>query len=249
MKKYKLIKTFPGSPELGTIEEVEHCFKNLMMGSNGKCLYNISESPEFWELIVEKDYEILTVNPTENHKVYNDKSKIVFWSVCNKDFEYWKIHSVKRLSDSEIFTIGDNTTFGCIDEFYIKHDKLLFTTVLDPCGKNISTANKIKTPLFKTEDGVDIFEGDSYYAINTTFFNNYGSQKAFDKKSPDLTPFWQSNKSVCKYFSTKEKAEDYIINNKPCLSFNDIENIIYENSTLVRRSKLKNLVKTKLKND
>lgn len=48
MKKYKLIKEYPGSPGLGYITSSENLIR----------LYR--EYPEFWEEIVEKDYEILS---------------------------------------------------------------------------------------------------------------------------------------------------------------------------------------------
>ena len=47
MKKYKLIKTYPGSPKLGTIlthEELQYCNWN-----------------EYYQEVVEKDYEILSL--------------------------------------------------------------------------------------------------------------------------------------------------------------------------------------------
>jgi len=51
MKKFKLIKTYPGSPELGA--EVDFTgFKQLTQQA--------IEYPEFWEQVVEKDYEILS---------------------------------------------------------------------------------------------------------------------------------------------------------------------------------------------
>ena len=44
----------------------------------------------------------------------------------------WKIHSVKRLSDNQIFTIGDNTTRGIIKAFnYIAHMDILEVEVGD----------------------------------------------------------------------------------------------------------------------
>ena len=68
-KKYKLIKEYPGSPELGIIAEERYVMK---------------DQPEYWEEVVEKDYEILI-------------SRVVPQEIL----------SVKRLSDGEVFTIGD----------------------------------------------------------------------------------------------------------------------------------------------
>lgn len=50
MKKYKLIKEFPGSSKLGTIEEPVGKIHQM---SNGNYGYNIDKSPEHWEEVVE----------------------------------------------------------------------------------------------------------------------------------------------------------------------------------------------------
>ena len=48
-----------------------------------------------------------------------------------------------------------------------------------------------------------------------------------------------------KYFSTKEKAEEYILMNKPCLSINDLQ-FLKREAIIYWDNKLKDLVKTKL---
>jgi len=232
-KKYKLIKTFPGSLKLGTIEEP---IGDIHMMCNCHYGYNISSTPEYWEEVIEKDYEILSVNPTDIHDGYKDKSKIVLWGVCNKDLKYWNIHSVKRLSDGEIFTIGNNvkiikSTNPCCEQGIITD----FSCWLN----DINNLEKIKQPLFTTEDNVDIFEGNTYYkVVNETFqlFIMENASKGESLKS--------------KVFSTKKKAEEYILMNKPCLSINDLKSLPLESETLYKRNcrieKLKELVKTKL---
>lgn len=52
-----------------------------------------------WQEVVEKDYEILSWR--------NKNSKTISHLLSGKNHE---IHSVKRLSDGEVFTIGDMTT-------------------------------------------------------------------------------------------------------------------------------------------
>lgn len=101
-------------------------------------------------------------------------------------------------------------------------------------------ANKPK-PLFRTEDGVDIYLDDPYVWVNedwelikTVAQQHHTSAKAH---------------TGCKYaadFSTKKAAEDYILLNKPCLSIKDILNIsdTHGNYNL---SDLEAIVKLKLK--
>jgi hypothetical protein len=219
MKKYKLIKEYPGSVKLRS-ESINEFYKDY---------------PEFWEEVVEKDYEILEIRV---NKQYKDKTKVKKWTPensyglsletmlnlgnCVKSGDFY-IYSIKRLSDSEIFTVGDEIEFnihytpkkaiGTISEFIIYGNKIGFVdsdrkynSLLDIIG------NKIKKPLFTTEDGVDIFEEDKAYMV---------------------CPYWrvdeyEISKNTAtdrKWFSTKEAAEEYILMNKPCLSINDIKSI------------------------
>lgn len=242
MKKYKLIKTYPGSPCFGAeiIEAADIRGRYFIKRSDIWFINNPEKYPEFWEEVIEKNYEILSYTHNGSKHIWKKDSQLKD-TFCLEDGEIssftelkdilkyskiYLIHSVKRLSDGEIFTIGDKVKAfdrtEVINKFYQgthnsqKH--ILFWNL----GYNIDKLVKIKQSLFKTEDGVDIFEGDDYYAINITFFNNYGLLKAFDKNSPDIRPFWQSNRLACKYFSTKEKVEEYILINKKSLSPNDI---------------------------
>ena len=82
--KYKLIRTYPGSLKLNTIIEIH---------PEQETGY-YSENIQFWQEVIEKDYEILA-------------------TVGDNDSLKQTIYSVKRLSDGEIFTIGD--TVKCED--------------------------------------------------------------------------------------------------------------------------------------
>ena len=84
--KYKLIKKYPGSDSVGTIVTGYGKDGWYSKGPGGKT-YDwtlIVYNPEYWEEVVEKDYEILKTCPIEGI-----------------------IYSVKRLSDGEVFTVGD----------------------------------------------------------------------------------------------------------------------------------------------
>jgi hypothetical protein len=220
MKKYKLIKKYPGSPKLNTMVK-KHENANYI----SECGYysinpiNIENQSEFWEEIIEKDYEILSYI-VKNGKIYksfelthiNDKLLTQSEAI---NFGYL-IHSIKRLSDGEIFTIDDNTKYGCIDKFYIKNNHLLATTVLESNGRYLKDLEKLKQKLFTTEDGVDIFKNiDKYYT--PIYIVDKALNIRYCKKDFSVKP----SENV-KYFSTKEKAEEYILLNKPCLSLNDL---------------------------
>ena len=215
--KYKLIKEYPGSPRLGnTIDNLENDW--------------IENYPEFWQEVVEKDYEILSLIASERHPQHKKGSKFLH----NKDYgfknmyptEFWDIYSVKRISDNKIFTIGDSYEDLIIEKMFMSVDNNIITTYKP----------KAKQPLFTTEDGVDIFEGDLVVCFDKDSFcirNKTYLFKEYDK-----------NDRTYLFFSTKEKAEEYILMNKPVLSLKEIK----ETTTIKGLSlkKLEKLVQQKL---
>ena len=219
--KYKLIKEYPGSPKLGTIlthEELQWC-----------------NWDEYYQEVVEKDYEILSL--IEGKLIYPcDKYSKDY---INQLFNTLgvSIHSVKRLSDGEIFTIGDkvfteyvNYTINKID---IVNDKCMVSALYDtnnPNGSrlhyNLNNLKKFKQKLFTTEDGVDIFEGESYYELITPDFHNKPCIWNIlpTKTRGNINYDQEGNRRNGRiWFSTKEKAEEYILMNKPVLSLNDLK--------------------------
>lgn len=247
MKKYKLIKEYPGSPKIGAIaksDKIDYVYYYLEKDSHTGIGSSIIENnPEFWKEIVEKDYEILSFKIPGNAHWFVNLQHNGMYGGWSKDHALnqlskgiWSIHSVKRLSDSEVFTVGDNTKYGCIDEFYIKNNHLLATTVLESSGKYLKDLQKTKQSLFKTEDGKEIYEGDNTFGIDEKYqflkFNGW---------------VWKKNESpnkLHKHFSTKEKAEEYIIMNKPCLSINDVLSV--GQRVIVDEGKLEQIVKSKI---
>lgn len=217
--KYKLIKEYPGSPKLGnTIDNLENDW--------------IENYPEFWEKIVEKDYEILSLKSIHSttvidykngggsyikgkfEAVYKSKDK---WVKSFLTSGVWVIHSVKRLSDGEIFTIGDkvvgyNNSIAKIKTIYLIGEISLNIGTDKHEGFSLKNLKKVKQPLFTTEDGVDIFENNTGIYILDKFTIRHIKHKDFNVISKHV-----------KYFSTKEKAEEYILLNKPCLSLNDLK--------------------------
>ena len=92
---------------------------------------------------------------------------------------------------------------------------------------------KIKQPLFTTEDDVNIFKGDKYCAVFYDF--KYLEQEAIKNYELD---------NATLRFSTKEKAEEYILLNKPCLSLNDLINTKFYNPQFMKI--ITDLVKSKI---
>ena len=196
---------------------------------------------------IEKDYEILSFSKNLSTEVVK-VSKIdlalsveeFFKNVC------WNIHSVKRLSDGEIFTVGDfvkETVTGQCNSWEIKEFSLKDTRCFS-CGVNINYIEKLRKVLFTTEDGVDIFEGDEFWYVTTKGFN------LWTKTCDSMSGGWAVNaKKVGDIpFSTKEAAEEYILMNKPSqITLTDIKQwwlgSIYSDEIL---ESLIKLVKSKL---
>ena len=265
MKKYKLIKKYPGCGyKLNQIIETD------VIWVNNTKIY-LKDYPENWEKVVEKDYEILsfknklgTIYPCGNQHESNIKNQL-------RESE---IYSVKRLSDGEVFTVDDNNVTSIkadiinypnlkftIKGFNIINNKLVITLNAPNEVKFrnsilLKNLKHIKKPLFTTEDGVDILpkeDGefqywslklDSWKISNAPHILN--SNKIIPTKTEDLLRGCNELR-----FSTREAAEEYILMNKPCLSLNDVFNIypkLKRNSKTIwtkHALKLKELAKSK----
>lgn len=233
MKRYKLKKWYPSLHHFvkeGDILQFENTEDRKILGHKyGYEWYlpikEVEEYTEFWEEIVEKDYEILSIRGNLTGQVYSTddlpdlegqylscKGKSVIWSV-------------KRLSDGEVFTVGDKVkhTIKCgtfiIEEFMLCKDN--YIRVLH---KNGSSALKyfetVEECLFTTEDGVDIYDGDMCWCVSKDYYTmaHYTMGEAASVYLPHVNA----------YFHSKEKAEEWIRNNKPKYSLRDIEEAMNE---------------------
>ena len=209
MKKYKLIKEYPGSPKVG----------DIVKG------YGRDSWSEYWEEVVEKDYQILKSCPIEG-----------------------TIYSVERLSDGEVFTLGDKIkvyqhgstkTIDSIDLYgntsSIK-EGIWFTYDSGSC--HMAHVIKQKQPIYLTHDGKDIFPEDIVWYVNKeNFYHDY------IKAYPEV----KFNSDIRAYFLTEEEAKKYIIENKPALSIKEFWEITtMSGSNRVKSIVLKELAKKRL---
>lgn len=215
-RKFKLIKTYPGSPELGSV--VKECYLGnpcgyytlgkMVMGKMVLSREYIENNSEFWEEIKELPVgtKIVDTNPDTKGLTY-EKLKDGFWKIGNVDY----------ISISES-SIGKGKRFRLVEE----------------------------VPLFKSEDGVDMYVGDRYFRI----ISNWEIQ---EENVIQLGEYIYKNDTILR-FSTKEKALGYIIKNKPCLSYNDVKDIAFgffinlnNNRTFFNKEAVIKIVKSKLK--
>jgi hypothetical protein len=251
-------------------------YQDGVLKSSGFCVeIGVEPSSEFWEEVVEKNYEILSFKA--NKDILSIPKHTILTKECSGDFvnynacdvtiratennllknNDWDIYSVKRLSDSEIFTIGDTVQLisanwkdtNCkISKIIVVNNNVVFTIKQNLAeytyyhGIHDWRKAKPKPILFTTEDGVDIFKGDEIHFVDCYF--KYQGKYIASENTLKLFP----NRRI---FSTKEAAENYIICNKPCLSFNDVWNISNNKSSdnhyvIIDKRQLKELVKSKL---
>jgi hypothetical protein len=135
-----------------------------------------------------------------------------------------EIYQVKRLSDDLLVTLNDlighrlGDTTLVVDRFEInskgicaidKEDKLKYFI--------LKNWKKIIPILFTTQDGKDIYEGMEYWAVSDDYKVLYTSCATKTYSSKSIDP---------RSFSTKEKAEEWRLENKPCLSMQEIRGFI-----------------------
>lgn len=126
------------------------------------------------------------------------------------------IHSVRRLSDGEVFSVGDRLKdfSGCITSFEVNSVWAggLGLRIDEGSADNILDAEKLPSPIFITTDGAEMHDKMDYILVTETF--------DLVPMIATLTDNWKPN---FKTFSTREAAEKYILENKPLLSLNDVK--------------------------
>jgi hypothetical protein len=134
----------------------------------------------------------------------------------------WGIHSVKHLSDGEVFTVGDRVEHksgdkGKLQRFSIDGNNMILFCDADTLYCSIKNFKKL-VPCLTTEDGIEIYEGDPLYAVFPDF---------------SIFPYkpwycYYSTKPGTKLFSIAEKAGEYIEWNLPRYSRKDMQSIYDE---------------------
>lgn len=198
----------------------------------------------------EKEYEIISFcnntfvihkNPNGTFGGFDAEEQVLLSSSIHK------INSVKRLSDGEIFTVGDKvfTQIDLIINFKLGSNGIFAEVGVSP---HLPPAMMIKLKelrkyveyVFKTEDGKEIFNDDFYYVVERDY--SIGDGTGGDD--------YHRTSHVLTTFSTREAAEEYILMNKPLLSLKDINNIgkLTDFRIELNRKELKALVKYRVWN-
>lgn len=220
MDKQELLKQYPD-----LVRDIALSFRNFKLNCTDEVLWDnfltLKMLPEF-----KKDWTILSFKCNdrlfilEEGGLYRSKeNSVTAFNIDALD----TIHSVRRESDGEIFTVGDKyknaSGVFTISKFELCNNNIILVYAEEYGACRLNVISKVKQPLFITEDGVDIYEDDKYFWVNNEDF--VARTTRANKRHPEqdkLRPGFYHN------FSTEEKAEEYILMNKPCLSINDILN-------------------------
>lgn len=143
----------------------------------------------------------------------------------------YAIHSVRRLSDGEVFELGKNVQHvdghysAVITEFYLPSDERgemwFYCDGQKDTVKNLNNFTNLPTPkpLFTTEDGVDLF------SISDTV---YGVCPKGTWETRELGLLLEPNKTNWKWFAIPYNRDRYVLLNKPTLSVSDVMDL-YQN--------------------
>lgn len=160
------------------------------------------------------DWEILKggFNPDITHK----------WeeSCHNVGCDIW---SVRRISDDTIWAVGDDCFHGPIVRFNLRDNQITADFEYGDVGCSVLLSELSKplqrTPLFKTEDGVDVFSNTCLWIVFSTFETKYGIVCADGRQQVGQFLYKPENN---KYFMSEDKAKEYVLLNRPFLSVSNV---------------------------
>jgi len=226
MSKYKLVKEFPLSPGIGFIAD----FTKVR---DSDCIYDVGaisnlfecdckDWSEFWEEIIEKEWEIVDE--------YHYNMMVVSCSLNT-------ILSIKRLSDNIVFSVGDKiehhykdnpeiVKIYTIEKIYTLEDGSLRFYVGNGLNLGLERLKKYSPKVvFTTEDGVEVNSDRKIFGVSLS--DNVG-YKAYDLTEHEYKYNSSINLIGFKWFIDKGKAIIYIDLNKPQYSKKDIIESCFE---------------------
>jgi hypothetical protein len=197
------------------------------------------------------DWEIIAYIHPDDHEYIIGLSHYGWNNAVLKNYP---INSVKRLSDGEVFSIGDKVWSkqpehpDVITEIKLGTNMEGMEGIHNPyfCVKDhtfgcyIDSINHYKEPDFFSEDGIPIYEGDKVALLST---DNW--IVTFPVNAP-LRPF-KGDHGQFKYFSSESAANEYVLNNKPLLSLKEILSVGNTGENNPYYKKLVDIAKSKLK--
>lgn len=127
----------------------------------------------------------------------------------------------------------------CAKEDIRQSVSLLIEDFIKEKSKAPDTITLGSDKLFTTEDGKEIYDSKYLVHLVNNWYKYLGAISASQAQS-------SSDSHDLKYFSSEERANSYIIFNKPCLSITDIE-LAWDKDGRIDSIDLLRLVKEKIK--
>jgi len=189
MKAYRLLTEYPESLKKGTIFEKND--KNFDYGRTIEAIFSIKTYPHLWEeldnfKIIEIQIKGDTVLTYDGEVCINRTDGMCPTDTMNLEdsLRHWskgqdKIWAVVRVSDGEVFRVGDYITTRAgerpvtfnITEFRFSVCGENILALGNNGGVSITKVDKAKKPLFRTADGVDIFEKEPFYLVDMEYIS------------------------------------------------------------------------------
>jgi hypothetical protein len=243
MKEYKLVKFYPSLPKdwkEGMIVGLGDWYYDYSPCSGNyrhKFIHKseIENNPEYWQEVIKTNYEILCFRSNgPSQRIANVIDNLVYGTCCEEGFipnvelvlkwvalETWEVYQVKRLSDGELFTIGDNVRPSNVSPVDYRGFKKITRIDIDNEGcticmghtyfsRYVQDVTRDKLVLMTTNDNVNLSLEDSYWYIDI----DYEISKKMICSTQDL------NKGIAR-FSTKEKCDEYINSKKVLFTTED----------------------------
>ena len=220
MKKYKHKKT-------GDVVEFAPKL-NKYFGHEIKISPQIVENSNDWELVKEEKYIVVRYKDSAGNEYYrkgNGKFTI------NLQYEYEEdklinrdllIQTIRRVSDNVNFSVGDKVVWDwkdsalpyfTINKFFYNENELSFGTKQ---GSDFKLSKMLLShykplPKYRSDDGYNIYEDDEFHIVHKDKFSVIEGCK-----------YPVSDSNLWLIFKRKDKLDEYIWLNKPCLSINDV---------------------------
>jgi len=150
-----------------------------------------------------------------------------------------KIKSVKRLSDGIVFSVGDITHAGEITSFEIQGQNMIAKG--SDFEYHINQLEKDKLPLFKTHNGKDVWENQVVLMLDKHSWTTRPIA-ASEAMIRDCGFYKDKEKLNLEFFSNDVAAQEYITLNKPCLSVQDVNELLIKKHFMDEKAILQKVI-------
>lgn len=247
--EYKLLEVYPGLPEdweKGMLVEPGDLENSYAPVEYSKYPHKwilakqVENYPKFWEKVIEPDYEILSFINLRGETKTKDSNGHFSWdgiegaSPCTLEYELSTknkfIHSVKRLSDGAVYTVGDTACLkNWADEQWVivsieihNDEMILFRTREGEERWWEDLHAKLESvegaPLLTTEDGHKIYQEElELYGVCT---------KGSWEQRMIIARGWVTFSDSWKVFYSKEERDEYREENQPRYSMKQVRELV-----------------------